>query len=38
MAAEVLEIRTVFKRVVKAGRIDLNMLMDGSDTGMPYEI
>jgi hypothetical protein len=36
MAKEVPEIKKVLVQVVKRGGIDLNMLMDSSDAGMPY--
>jgi hypothetical protein len=38
MAKEVPAIKRVFREVVKGGDIDLNMLMDASDAGMPYSV
>ncbi|KAK7177305.1 hypothetical protein PSPO01_16648 [Paraphaeosphaeria sporulosa] len=38
LARELYEIDEVMQKVVKGGQIDLNMLMDPSDAGMPYSV
>ncbi|KAF9728394.1 hypothetical protein PMIN01_13527 [Paraphaeosphaeria minitans] len=38
MAVQVPDIKRVLTEVVKGGQIDLNMLMDGSNAGMPYNV